>query len=341
MRRKPTLACAALLSLAACGGEGDRQVASEICVREAPAAPGQGTAGMIFVPGGAMLMGAKPLRAEEGPPHRVEVAAFFIDATDVTNAQFAAFVAATGYVTRAERGDTPASLVFVAPDGDEPVRDIADWWRIVPGADWRHPEGPGSSIDGRDHLPVVQVAYEDALAYARWLGRELPSEAEWEYAARGGIDGAAYAWGDGDPTSGTSRANTWQGPFPYADTGTDGYRMRPSPVGCYPPNGYGLYDMAGNVWQWTTDVYVPGAFDDEELAPQSASFDPQAPSVPRRVIKGGSFLCADNYCFRYRPAARTGADPGDGASHIGFRTVVRPPQSAARTAENTNGEGHP
>ncbi len=277
MYRTPLVACSALLFLAGCGDAGGGDAAPQACIQESTVAPGDDTAGMVFMPAGAMLMGAKPLRSEEGPPHRVQIAAFFMDATDVTNAQFATFVAATGYVTRAERGDAPASLVFVAPDEDGAARDVADWWRIVPGADWRHPDGPGSTIAGREHLPVVHVAYEDALAYARWLGRDLPTEAEWEYAARGGIDGAVYAWGSAEPARGAARANTWQGPFPYDDTGTDGYRMRPSPVGCYPPNGYGLYDMAGNVWQWTTDIYVPGPFDDADIAPQAASFDPQAP----------------------------------------------------------------
>ena len=176
MFRALALVCAALFPLTACGDQRDRQGVSEACVREAPAAPDRGTEGMIFVPGGAMLMGAKPLRAEEGPPRRVEVAAFFIDRTDVTNAQFAAFVAATGYVTRAERGDPPASLVFVAPEEGEAVGGVADWWRIVPGADWRHPTGPGSSIDGLADHPVVHVSYLDASAYAAWAGKRLPTE---------------------------------------------------------------------------------------------------------------------------------------------------------------------
>jgi formylglycine-generating enzyme required for sulfatase activity len=294
---------------------------AESCL--AATAPG---ADMVAIPPGRMIMGARPMRAEEGPPRDVAIGGFMIGRTDVTNAQFAAFVAATGYVTRAERGDAPSSLVFVGADGPVNLGDSSQWWLIVPGASWRHPTGPGSSIEGLADLPVVHVAYEDALAYARWLGHDLPSEAEWEYAARGGVDGATYVWGEERAGAGAPKANTWQGAFPVSDSGDDGYRASPSPVGCFPPNGFGLYDMAGNVWQWTASIYHPRAGDD--LAPDTASFDPDDPLAPQRVIKGGSFLCSDIFCFRYRPAARTGASPGDGASHIGFRTVQRTPDLA-------------
>lgn len=316
------LGLALVLALAACG-EVKQDAAVAPCLKE----PG----GEVALSGGVMMMGARAAMPGEGPPRRVTVKPFRIDRTDVTNAEFAAFVAATGYVTRAERGPHPSSLVFVGAGDGVDLGDPSQWWRIVPGADWRHPTGPGSSIEGRDALPVVHVAYEDALAYARWRGRDLPTEAEWEYAARGGLDGATYAWGEERPSEGAAKANTWQGAFPLEDKGDDGFRAAPAPVGCFPPNGYGLYDMAGNVWQWTSDVWRPGLYDDAESAPETASYDPADPDALQRVIKGGSFLCADNYCLRYRPAARTAAASGDGASHIGFRTVLRDdPQHAAR-----------
>jgi formylglycine-generating enzyme required for sulfatase activity len=327
MRVALALAAAALL-LAACG---DAAVETASCGL-APAAPRPGeTADMVAIPAGTTLMGAAALQPGEGPATRVQLAAFRIDRTDVTNAQFAAFVAATGYVTVAERGPEPASLVFAGAQGQIDLNDPSQWWRIVPGADWRHPTGPDSDLDGKANLPVVHVAYEDALAYAHWLGRDLPTEAEWEYAARGGIEGARYAWGDAAPDAGGPRANTWQGMFPLQDNGGDGFKASASPVGCYAPNGYGLYDMAGNVWQWTKDVWRPG-LDVRAEAPDTAAFDPRDPNAPQRVIKGGSFLCADNYCLRYRPAARTAAAAGDGASHIGFRTVLRT-QTTAQTGE--------
>ncbi|MCF4165027.1 formylglycine-generating enzyme family protein [Zavarzinia compransoris] len=274
--------------------------------------PGAPRRGMVRLAGGAAILGASPLLPEEGPPRRVTLDPFWIDPTDVTNAQFAAFVAATGYVTRAERGPAPSSLVFVGARESVDLNDPGQWWAVVPGADWRHPGGPDTSIEGMAHLPVVHVAYEDALAYARWLGRDLPTEAEWEYAARGGLEGATFAWGETRPGDGTRLANTWQGVFPLMDMGTDGYKARPSPVGCFPANGFGLYDMAGNVWQWTRDRGAAG-----------------------HVVKGGSFLCSDNYCFRYRPGARSEAASGDGTSHIGFRTVYRDGDSLPQDREET------
>jgi formylglycine-generating enzyme required for sulfatase activity len=289
---------------------------------------------MVRLPGGTFSMGAKPLRAEEGPPRATRVGAFWIDRTDVTNAQFARFVKATGYVTLAERPldakawprltaeqRRPASIVFVGSDRP-PGSDPSQWWRAVPGADWRHPEGPASSIAGKDTYPVVQVAYEDALAYARWLGRDLPTEAEWEYAAQGGKGPARYVWGDAPFDDAHPQANVWQGVFPSLDTGADGFKAQASPVGCFPANGFGLYDMAGDVWQWTRDAYQ------RNLDPD-ARVDPEGPApalgeaAKGHVIKGGSFLCSPDYCFRYRPAAREAGPSDTGEDHIGFRTVLR------------------
>ncbi len=300
--------------------------------------PAHPRAGMVALPGGTFAMGAAAMRPEEGPPRAVTVGPFWIDRTEVTNAAFARFVAATGYVTVAERPldakaypnltaqqRQPASLVFVGDASG--ARDPSAWWRVIPGASWRHPKGPGSNIKGADTLPVVHIAWDDALAYARWLGRDLPTEAEWEYAARGGLVGKPYVWGDKTAPGAPPKANTWQGVFPALDTGTDGYKAQPAPVGCFPANGFGLYDMAGNVWEWTRDWYRPGldpaAALEQGGPPQARSLDPDEPGVAKHVVKGGSFLCADDYCFRYRPAARTPGPPDSGASHVGFRTVVR------------------
>lgn len=291
---------------------------------------------MVLVKGGAFDMGASPQRPEEGPPRRVAVGDFWIDRTEVTNAAFAAFVKATGYVTLAERPldpkeyprltpeqRKPSSLVFVQPKevtGTSP----AQWWKIIPGADWRHPEGPGSTIDGKAALPVVHIAWPDAMAYAKWLGRDLPTEAEWEYAARGGLKGQEYTWGSAAYDPRNPAANIWQGPFPAEDTGEDGYKAKAAPVGCFKPNGYGLYDMAGNVWEWTRDWYRPNLTKTAAGGPDAAeAYDPGDPGVRKHVIKGGSFLCADNYCFRYRPAAREPGPTDTGGSHIGFRTILR------------------
>jgi sulfatase modifying factor 1 len=302
--------------------------------------PAHPAAGMVRIPGGAFDMGAAALRPEEGPPRSVKIAAFRIDRTEVTNAAFARFVAVTGYRTLAEQPldpkaypdltaaqRAPSSLVFVgaASKSDDP----GQWWRVVPGADWRHPQGPGSSIRGKDAWPVVHIAWPDAMAYARWLGRDLPTEAEWEYAARGGLTGKPYVWGDKPTAGGKPLANTWQGVFPAVDTGTDGYKASPAPVGCYPPNGYGLVDMAGNVWEWTKDWFKPG-LEEADVAgqggpPEVRALDPSEPGVPKHVIKGGSYLCSDDYCFRYRPAARSPGPPDSGAGHVGFRTVLRDP----------------
>lgn len=284
---------------------------------------------MVWIPGGRFEMGGDTY-PEEGPVREVEVPGFWIASHEVTNREFAEFVAATGYVTVAERTPDPAqypdipadklvagSAIFVAPTDMSQGFNPLSWWRFAPGADWRHPKGPDSSIEGKDDYPVVHVAYEDALAYAQWKGHELPTEAQWEYAARGGATRAKYAWGDAFSPDGQYMANTWQGIFPVQNTRNDGYYGL-APGGCYPPNGYGLYDMIGNVWEWTQSTYH-----DRHTAPT----DPQEDEKPQplRVIKGGSFLCAPNYCQRYRPEARHAQDTGLGTDHIGFRTVLNAP----------------
>ena len=302
--------------------------------------------GMIALPGGTFLMGSDAHYPEEAPAHRVTVDAFRIDATPVTNAQFAAFVAATGHVTTAEIApraeDYPGalphmlragSLTFRPPPGPVPLTNAYVWWDFTFGASWRHPAGPGSTIEGLGDHPVVHVSHADALAYARWAGKDLPTEAEWEYAARGGLDGAEYAWGDELAPGGVHRANTWQGGFPIENLTEDGY-ARTSPVRAFPPNGFGLYDMIGNTWEWTQDWYVPRHQGDAGKAcciPRNPrgprmqdSIDPRdAARIPRKVLKGGSHLCAPNYCRRYRPAARHPEPVDTSTSHVGFRCVRR------------------
>lgn len=306
---------------------------------------GSARAGMRRIPGGAFLMGCDTAYPEERPAHVVRVSGFWIDEYTVTNAEFARFVAATGYVTIAERpldpalypgADaellTPGAAVFHTPSGPAPLADIGSRWSYVPGANWRHPEGPASTIAGREGEPVVQVAFEDAATYAAWAGKELPTEAEWEFAARGGLAGALYCWGDEFTPGGCWMANTWQGEFPYQNLALDGFAGR-APAGSFPPNGYGLYDMAGNVWEWTTDWWAPrhasGANEPccttENAHLAAESYDPTQPRIriPRKVIKGGSYLCAPSYCQRYRPAARYPQMIDTGTCHIGFRCVVR------------------
>ena len=317
-------------------------LAEDLCQSYAglPASDGP-HAGMVWIEGGSFTMGADDQHPEERAAHQVTVDGFWIDRHEVTNAQFARFVEATGYRTLAERGLdpkdypgmppellVPGSMVFFVPERIDNMADVRQWWRYVPGADWRHPEGPGSSIAAREDHPVVHVAVEDAMAYAKWAGKRLPSEAEWEYAARGGLDGAAYTWGDSyDPVEGW-KANSWQGSFPQQDEGLDGHHGT-APVGCFEPNDYGLFDMAGNVWEWTADWYLPGhaaETADNPAGPGLTQAAAAAPDgVPRRVIKGGSWLCAPNFCARYRPSARQPMDADLGASHIGFRTVSDAP----------------
>jgi formylglycine-generating enzyme len=300
---------------------------------------------MAWVPGGTFLMGSADFYPEERPVHQVTVDGFWIDAHPVTNAEFRRFVKATGHVTVAERPPDPAdypdadpallvpgSLVFRRSSGPVDLRDWRNWWAWVPGACWRHPEGPGSTLHGRDRHPVVQVAYEDARAYAAWAGKALPTEAEWEFAARGGLDGKVFCWGDEFAPKGRMMANTWQGEFPWQNLLTDPYEGT-SPVGAFPPNGYGLLDMAGNVWEWTADHFTP-RHPDEVERPCCVPRNPQvtapvlAEPIPRRVIKGGSHLCAPSYCLRYRPAARQGEAVDTSTGHIGFRCIVRHPTGA-------------
>ena len=304
-------------------------------------------ADMVPIVGGSFRMGSDKHYAEEAPAHCVSVEGFLIDRFPVTNRQFSAFVAATGYLTVAELPVNPASIpdakpgmlqpgsmVFDPPRGPVDLRDIRNWWAWKPGAYWRHPEGRGSSVAGRLDHPVVHIAFEDAQAYARWAGKTLPNEAEWEYAARGGLDAAEFAWGDQFMPNGRRMANTWQGEFPWQNLSEDELK-RTSAVGRYPPNGFGLHDMIGNVWEWTTDWFAAGHRTDPDnpcCAPDTfrgnsieASYDPAQPDVriPRKVVKGGSFLCAPSYCRRYRPAARHAQMIDSGMSHIGFRCVLR------------------
>jgi formylglycine-generating enzyme len=289
---------------------------------------------MTWIPGGEFLMGSEEFYPEERPVHRVAVDGFWLDELPVTAADFRRFVRETAYVTVAERpldpreypdADpellVPGSLVFRRTTGPVPLDDFRNWWEYVPGAYWKRPGGPGTTINGRDRHPVVHVAFEDAEAYAAWAGKALPTEAEWEYAARGGLEGAAFAWGDEQFPDGKPAANTWQGRFPWENLKLDGYEGT-SPVGSFPPNGYGLFDMTGNVWEWTTDFYAPASEGDAPACCAPALLPGE--SIPRRVIKGGSHLCAPNYCLRYRPAARQGEAVDTSTAHIGVRCLVRP-----------------
>jgi formylglycine-generating enzyme required for sulfatase activity len=312
---------------------------------------------MAFVPGGAFLMGSDRHYPEEAPAHRVSVGAFWIDRRAVTNRDFQRFVEATGHVTLPQRPANaadypgakpellaPSSVVFKKAPRGTGLNDHFNWWAYVPGADWRHPRGPSSSIKGLEDHPVVHVGFEDAEAYARWAGKELPTEAEWEFAARGGLEGAEYPWGDEFRLGGRHMANTWQGEFPWRNLYEDGYDWT-APVGSFPANGYGLFDMAGNVWEWTTDWYQEHStierscctMHDPRGGKREKSHDPQQPTlrIPRKVMKGGSFLCAPNYCRRYRPAARM-AQPVDTATcHLGFRCIVRAgPQNGGDACKN-------
>jgi formylglycine-generating enzyme required for sulfatase activity len=274
------------------------------------------------------------------PVHRVRVDGFWIDETEVTNDEFARFVRATSYVTTAERAPDPAqfpgadpallvpgSVVFTRPDGPVPLDDFRRWWRYLPGANWRHPDGPASSIAGRGEYPVVHVSFDDAEAYARWAGKRLPTEAEWELAARGGLEGQAYAWGAVLQPQGRWPCNAFQGRFPDGDTGEDGFRGL-APVRRYPPNGYRLFDMAGNVWEWCSDWYRPDyyaaqAAQGTSINPRGPtdSFDPAEPGQPKRVQRGGSYLCSEQYCARYLMGTRGSGAIDTGSSHVGFRCV--------------------
>jgi formylglycine-generating enzyme required for sulfatase activity len=324
--------------------------------------------GMVWIPGGTFSMGSTDslARADESPVHRVRVEGFWMDATEVTNTQFAEFVRATGYVTLAERpvdweslkaqcppgtpkpdAETlkPGSLVFTPPSEPVNLSEYERWWTWTPGACWKHPEGPESSIEGREKHPVVHVAFEDALAYARWAGKRLPTEAEWECAARGGLQNRINVWGDEpiDPT----RCNTWQGDFPHRNTREDGF-ARTAPVRSFPPNAWGLFDMAGNVWEWCSDLYRDDAYGlrvrelgvnavVENPHGPSTSHDLQNPLAPEvRVHRGGSFLCNDSYCASYRPSARMACTPDTSLAHLGFRCVLPNAETDANTGPLTH-----
>jgi formylglycine-generating enzyme required for sulfatase activity len=297
---------------------------------------------MVWIPGGEFSMGSDdPMFPDAQPVHRVKVRGYWMDETEVTNAQFERFVQATGYVTVAERiptaedfpGAPPenlvaGSVVFSPPTGPVPLDNHFRWWGYVNGANWRHPEGPGSSIEDRMQHPVVHVAWQDAEAYAKWAGKRLPTEAEWEFAARGGLEGKEYVWGDEFQPAGKPMANIFQGNFPNNNTMEDGFRST-APVKSFPANGYGLYDVSGNVWEWVADWYRPDTHGAQASNPGLAdnpkgpnnSFDPAEPGVRKRVHKGGSFLCTAQYCARYKPGGRGKGDPDTGANHLGFRCV--------------------
>ena len=302
---------------------------------------------MIWIPGGTFRMGSNDHYPEEAPVHRVTVDGFWIERTPVTNRQFKQFVRATGHRTFAEIPPDPedypgalphmlyaGSLVFTPPARVLNLQDWSQWWSFVKGADWRHPSGPKSNINVQDNHPVVHVSFSDALAYARWAGKDLPTEAEWEFAARGGPDGDEFAWGDEFTPGGVHMANTWQGEFPRENLNADGYECT-SPVTAFPTNGYGLHDMIGNVWEWTSDWYAERTATVKSCCAQhnprggaeARSYDPLFAdlTIPRKVMKGGSYLCAPNYCRRYRPAARHPQPIDSATNHIGFRCVRREP----------------
>lgn len=316
-----------------------------------PAPAGPAPEGMVWIPGGEFWMGTDDQDAwpDEHPAHRVRVGGFWMDVNEVTNREFARFIEATGYKTTAERAPTveellaqsppgtpapdpsllvPGSLVFIATKGPVPLDDVGQWWHWTPGANWRHPFGPGSTLEGLEDHPVVHVSWDDAVAYATWAGKRLPTEAEWEFAARGGLDRQRYTWGNEpveDPPTTAPQANLWTGDFPYQNTAADGFAGT-AVARSYPPNGYGLYDMAGNVWEWCSDWYVRDLYQQRSQAAAvsmatspSSSHDATRPYMTQRVQRGGSFLCNDSYCSRYRPSARHGSTADTGMSHGGFR----------------------
>ena len=295
---------------------------------------------MVWVPGGKFTMGGADGQPDELPLHDVKVRGFWMDRTEVTNGQFARFVEATGYVTTAEKKPdakdfpggpeeklVPGSVCFVPPPNVVSLNDHMQWWQYVAGANWRHPTGPDSDIKGMEQHPVVHVSWFDAVAYAKWAGKRLPTEAEWEYASRGGLDRAPFIWGAEKNPKGAWMTNIWQGQFPNENTKQDGY-VYSSPVSSFPPNGYGLFDMAGNVWEWVSDWYTPDYYAvsprDNPQGPEK-SFDPAEPGVEKRVGRGGSFLCSDMYCRGYRPSARQKTSPDTGLQHTGFRCAKDAP----------------
>jgi len=346
-------ACVAwLAAMTARAGDASAPSAFAATIENQAKAPGPAPEGMVWIPGGEFSMGC--VMPSEGvctmatmnalndaqPVHRVYVDGFWMDTNDVTNAKFEQFVKATGYVTVAERTPTKeefpdappenlvaGSTVFTPTTNAVPLDDYFQWWRYVKGANWRHPEGPRSSIQGRGNYPVVQIAYEDAAAYAKWAGKRLPTEAEWEFAARGGLSGKTYAWGNELKPGGKWMANIYTGHFPYEDTSEDGFAGI-APVGQFPPNGYGLFDMAGNVWQWCSDWYRPDYY--AQLAADGVTRNPPGPAAsasdpndgrPQRAQRGGSFLCTDQYCTRYMMGTRGKGDVDTGSNHLGFRCV--------------------
>jgi len=314
--------------------------------------------GMVFIQGGSFEMGSDGnikgdgekgyVGSDEFPKHQVEINSFWMDATEVTNIQFKAFVDATGYVTTAEIAPdweeikkslppgtprppdsvlAPASLVFIQTDGPVLLQDYSQWWRWTIGAHWRHPFGPGSNIEGKDNYPVVHISWDDAQSYCKWAGKRLPTEAEWEYASRGGQINQIYSWGNEHINKGISKANSWEGDFPYNNELNDGY-LYTAPVKSYLPNGYGLYDMAGNVWEWCQDWYhidyykmIVNEISNNPDGP-NVSYDPDEPYIKKRVMKGGSFMCNDSYCSGYRNSMRMKSSPDTGSLHTGFRTVM-------------------
>lgn len=353
-----------LLSIAACTQQADNantvqesstaesQKTSSPAINQTPPPSGEQPEGMAWIPGGKFTMGSEDQSAArvEGPEYLVEVSPFWMDTHEVTNAQFREFTEATGYKTVAERPVDwdelkkqlppgtprppdevlqPGSLIFAPPHQAVPLDDYSRWWAWQTGADWQHPHGPGSNIDGKDNFPVVHIAYEDAQAYADWAGKRLPTEAEWEFAARGGNPNQPFAWGDELTPKGKFLANFFQGNFPYENNGQDGFTGA-APIQSFQPNAYGLYDMIGNVWEWSSDWYRPDTHARNKLAgmavckdpsgPES-SYDPAEPLAEKRVIKGGSFLCSDQYCSNYRPSARMATATDSGQEHLGFRCV--------------------
>jgi sulfatase modifying factor 1 len=294
------------------------------------------TADMVLIPAGTFWMGSDKGQEDEKPVHEVTLDGFWMDKTEVTNEQFQKFVKATGYITTAEKKpdakdfpDAPpenlvaGSLVFTPTKSPVPLNNWAAWWRWVPGADWKHPQGPDSNIKGLEKHPVVQVCWDDAVAYCKWAGKRLPTEAEWEYAARGGLDREPYVWGKERTPDGKWMSNIWEGHFPYENSNEDGFKDS-SPVKSFPANGYGLYDMSGNVWEWCSDWYTPDYYKTSPKKNPSGpttSFDPNEPGIAKRVQRGGSFLCSDEYCKGYMPNTRQKTSPDSGLSHAGFRCV--------------------
>ena len=321
-----------------------------------PAPPGPAPEGMVWIPGGVFMMGTDHQESwpTEQPAHRVRVDGFWMDATEVTNREFEKFVKDSGYLTTAEQKPkwedlkqqvppgTPkppddqlvaGALVFMQTDEPVELNNPAQWWAWTPGADWRHPTGPTSNLSGLQDHPVVHVSWDDAVAYCKWAGKRLPTEAEWEFAARGGLSGKRYVWGDAPVSKTNPQCNIWQGSFPDHHTNVDKF-VRSAPVKSFPPNGYGLYEMPGNVWEWCGDWYRPDAYRRQlqetgggvvENPPgPDKSYDPNEPYAQKRVQRGGSFLCNDSYCSNYRPSGRHGSTPDSGMSHLGFRGVKSP-----------------